>query len=147
MIVEHLLKDGFKACLSLSIPLKTAAVKCGLGCQGKNTLLLTPAWGPRVRLISVLTSADLDVDEPYTKDLCRECEKCIAACPTQALEPYEIKINRCLTYAAEKQDATDVPQDVRELEGKLIHKPTTNSYIECSTCIEACPIGRLRWKP
>ncbi|UCD96337.1 MAG: epoxyqueuosine reductase [Candidatus Bathyarchaeota archaeon] len=147
MIVEHLQKNGFEARLSLSIPLKTAAVKCGLGCQGKNTLLLTPTWGPNVRLISVLTSADLDVDEPYTTDLCGECEKCIAACPTHALEPYKITINRCLTYAAEKQDARDVPQEVRELEGKLIHKPTPNSYIECSTCIEACPIGRRRREP
>ena len=144
MVVDYLRKKGFESLLSLSIPLKTAAVRCGLGCQGKSTLLVTPNYGPRVRLISVLTSAELDVDEPYREDLCRNCEKCVVACPTQALEPYKIKINRCMTYAAEKPDASDVPEDARKLERKLIERPTSNSYIECTTCIEACPIGKLQ---
>ena len=147
MIVDHLTKKGYESRLSLAIPLKTAAVRCGLGCQGKNTLLITPNHGPRIRLISVLTTAELDVDEPCKDDLCGECEKCIIACPTKALEPYKIKINRCLTYAAEKPHAQDVPDDVRKIEKRLIQRPTSNSYIECTTCIEVCPIGKpLRTK-
>lgn len=141
-IVDHLTKKGYESLFSLSIPLKTAAIRCGLGCQGKNTLLITPKHGPRIRLISVLTTANLDVDEPFKEDLCGECEKCIIACPTKALEPYKIKINRCLTYAAEKPNAQDVPEDVRKIEKRLVKRPTPNSYIECTTCIEACPIGR-----
>jgi epoxyqueuosine reductase QueG len=54
-IVEYLINKGYETRLSLSIPLKTSAVKSGLGCQGKNTLLLTPKYGPRIRLIAVLT--------------------------------------------------------------------------------------------
>ncbi len=142
MIVDYLTKKGYESVLSLSIPLKTAAVRCGLGCQGKNTLLIIPKYGPRIRLISVLTTAELDINEPYQEDLCRECEKCITACPTKALEPYNIKINRCMTYAAEKPHAKDVPDDVRKLEKKLIQRPTPNSYVECTICIEACPIGK-----
>ena len=142
MIVDHLTRKGYESLMSLSIPLKTAAVRCGLGCQGKNTLLITPTYGPRVRLISVLTTAELDIDEPSKEDLCGGCEKCITACPTRALEPYNIKINRCLTYAAEKLDAQDVPEDVRTAEKRLIQRPTSHSYIECSTCIEACPISK-----
>lgn len=141
-IVDYLTKKGYESRLSLTIPLKTAAVRCGLGCQGKNTLLITPNHGPRTRLISVLTTAKLDADEPYKDDLCGECEKCIVACPTKALEPYKIKINRCLTYAAEKPHAQDVPDDVRKIEKRLIQRPTSNSYIECTTCIEVCPIGK-----
>ena len=76
--------------------------------------------------------------------MCRDCEKCVIACPTRALEPYKIKINRCMTYAAEKPDASDVPEDVRKLERRLIKRPTPNSYMECTTCIEACPIGKLQ---
>ena len=104
--------------------------------------MITPTYGPRVRLISVLTTAELDIDEQSKKDLCKDCEKCIAACPTRALEPYNIKINRCLTYAAEKPDAQDVPEDVRKAEKNLIQRPTSHSYVECSICIEACPVGR-----
>ncbi|MFW9831687.1 MAG: epoxyqueuosine reductase [Candidatus Thorarchaeota archaeon] len=142
MIVNYLTKKGYESQLSLVIPLKTAAVRCGLGCQGKNTLLITPNHGPRVRLISVLTTAELDVDEPYKDDLCGDCEKCIKACPTKALEPYQIKINRCLTYAAETPFAPDVPDDVRTKEKRLIQRPTPHSFTECTTCIDVCPIGK-----
>lgn len=145
-VVNYLRKKGFESTLSLGISLKTSAVRAGLGCQGKNTLLVTPSHGPRVRLISVLTTAELDTDEPFKEDLCKDCEKCVIACPTQALEPYKIKINRCLTYAAEKPYAQDVTKDIRKLEKKLIMRPTPNSYVECWTCIEACPIGKLRQK-
>ena len=121
-IVEYISKRREKALLSMSIPLKTSAIKCGLGSQGKNTLLIIPNYGPRIRLISVLTTAKLDIDEPFKEDLCRNCEKCIKACPTKALEPYRIKIKRCLVYAAENPNAKDVPKDVRKIEKK--------SYIE-----------------
>ena len=142
MIVDYLTKKGYESLLSLTIPLKTAAVRCGLGCQGKNTLLITPSHGPRIRLISVLTTANLAIDEPYKEDLCRKCEKCITACPTKALEPYNIKISHCMTYAAEKPHAQDVPDDVRNFEKRLIQRPTPHSYVECTICIEACPIGK-----
>jgi len=144
VIVDYLSKRGFDSLSSYGIPLKTAAVKCGLGCQGKNTLLVTPRLGPRVGLISVLTTAELDIDEPYKEDLCGNCEKCLVACPTKALKPYRLKINRCMTYSAESPLSSDVPEDVRKLEKKLIQRPTSNSYIECTTCIDVCPIGKLR---
>lgn len=143
-LVDYLTKQGYEARLSLSIPLKTSAVRCGLGSQGKNTLLITPDYGPRIRLIAVLTNAQLDTDEPFTDDLCGDCEKCVKACPTKALEPYQITITRCLTYAAEQPHAKDVPDEVRQIEKKLTRRPTPNSYIECTICIDACPIGRSR---
>jgi len=110
-------------------------------------VLRNKAWmivGPRLRLIAILTAAELDVDEPFEDDLCGECERCIAACPTKALKPYKIQINRCMTYAAEEPEAPDVPADVRSLEKRLIQRPTVHSYVECTTCIEACPIGKPR---
>jgi len=141
-VVEFLRAKGYKAAISRDMPMKTAAVRCGLGWQGKNTLLVTQAHGPRVSLVSVLTDAPLEPDEPFTGELCGECERCIRACPTGALEPFRLDIVRCLTYSAESPHTTDVPADVRELDRKLIKRPTANSYIECTTCIEACPIGR-----
>jgi len=144
IITDYLTRRGFESKPSLSIPLKNSAVRCGLGCQGKNTLLITPTYGPRIRLISVLTTAELDTNEPFKEDLCQDCQKCVKACPTKALEPYKLKINRCMTYSAENASVRDVSEDVKELERKLVPTPTPCSYIECTICIDACPIGTSR---
>jgi len=141
-LIDFLRKRGFESTLSLRIPLKPAAVIAGLGYQGKNTLLVTPNFGPRVRLISVLTTAELELDEPFTEDLCKYCQKCVIACPTKALKPYKLTINRCMTYSAESPSSPDVENDVRALERKLLRRPSPHSYMECTICIDACPIGK-----
>ena len=141
-VAYYLEKRGFDSIPSVDIPLKTAAVKCGLGCQGKNTLLVTPTYGPRVRLVSVLTAAELDVDEPYKENLCRDCERCVLACPAKAIEPYKLKVNKCMVYSSENPRSSDVPDETREMEKKLTKRPTPNSFIDCTTCLEACPIGK-----
>lgn len=140
-IIAFLREKGYKAVLSTKIPYKTTAIACGLGQSGKSTLLINPEYGPRLGLMAILTSAELDVDEPYTGDLCGDCTKCIDACPTKALTPHNVDIRRCLTYAAENPGKTDLDPDVRELEKKFITRPTKNSYIECYICAEVCPIG------
>src|SRR4030067_3511442 len=61
-VISHLQQRGYDSIPSFAIPLKTAAVKCGIGCQGKNTLLINPTYGPRTRLVSVLTTARVDSD-------------------------------------------------------------------------------------
>lgn len=142
-IAYYLMKRGFDSIPSVDIPLKTAAVKCGLGCQGKNTLLVTPVYGPRVRLVSVLTTAELDIDEPYEENLCKDCERCVMVCPAKALEPYKVKVNRCMVYSSENPRSTDIPDETRELEKRLTRRPTPNSFIDCTTCLEACPIGKV----
>lgn len=141
-IVDFLRREGYEARYSLRIPMKTAAIKCGLGSQGKSTLLVTQKHGPRVSLISILTSAELEIDEPFEADLCGACNLCITACPTKALEPYKIAIEKCMTYSAESPCSSDVSPHVREMEKKLVQRPTKNSYIECARCMEVCPIGK-----
>lgn len=141
-IARFLMKKGYEAIPSFGIPLKTCAVKCGLGCQGKNTLLVTPTYGPRVRLVSLLTTGDLEVDEPFTEDLCGSCDKCLRVCPARAIEPYKLNVNKCMVYASENPRSRKVPVETRELERRLVKRPTPNSLIECSTCLEACPIGQ-----
>lgn len=142
-IAYYLLKRGFDSIPSVDIPLKTAAVKCGLGCQGKNTLLVTPTYGPRIRLVSVLTTAELNIDEPYKEDLCKDCERCVLACPAKAIEPYKVKVNRCMVYSSENPRSKDVPDETRELEKRLTKRPTPNSFIDCTSCLEACPVGKV----
>jgi len=67
------------------IYLKDAAVLAGLGCIGRNNLLLTREHGPRHRLRAVLTSAELPSTGASGYDPCIRCpEPCRAACPQAA---------------------------------------------------------------
>lgn len=141
-IVSLLQNRGFEALWSVRIPLKPTAVQCGIGCQGKNTLLITPTHGPRINLIAILTNAELEIDQPYVNNLCGDCDKCLMACPTKALDPYRCNITRCMVYSLECPSSPDVPDDVKTLEKRLTQRPTKHSYIECSTCMQVCPIGK-----
>lgn len=67
---------------------KHAAVTAGMGTLGKNTLLVTPEFGNRVALVSILTDLSLEPDEPLTHELCiSSCSRCIEACPAGAITP------------------------------------------------------------
>ncbi|MHA1943845.1 MAG: 4Fe-4S double cluster binding domain-containing protein [Candidatus Thorarchaeota archaeon] len=142
IIVDFLHQRGFDAKWSINIPLKTTAVKSGLGAQGKNTLLISPEFGPKIRLIAVLTDAVLDIDSPFEDDLCGDCDRCIRVCPTKAIEPYQLNVTHCMVYSSESPNSTDVPEFVRQQEQKLFPRPTSNSFIECTRCIDVCPIGK-----
>jgi epoxyqueuosine reductase QueG len=52
---------------------KTAAVLGGMGWIGKNALLVTPEYGPRVRLGTVLTSMELPVKADINASQCGDC--------------------------------------------------------------------------
>ncbi|MFQ5827123.1 MAG: hypothetical protein ACE5IA_07175, partial [Dehalococcoidia bacterium] len=64
-----------------------AAIEAGLGERGLNNLLITPQYGPRVRLIAVITDAPLHPDKTRREKLCPglECGVCLEACPSGAL--------------------------------------------------------------
>jgi len=65
---------------------KYAAVQAGLGIIGKNGLVLTPAYGPRIKLSVVISEAPLEGDNIAVEDLCDDCEICIKVCPSGALK-------------------------------------------------------------
>ena len=69
------------------IYLKEAAVQAGLGCIGRNNLLVTPHFGPRVRLRAVIISEELPATGPLSFDPCSSCDApCIRHCPQHAFE-------------------------------------------------------------
>lgn len=62
--------------------LKDVAVHAGLGCIGLNNLLVTPDFGPRVRLRALLVDASLPSTGPIAFDPCQGCDApCRVACP------------------------------------------------------------------
>jgi epoxyqueuosine reductase len=65
--------------------MKDAAVLAGLGCIGKNNLLVTPQYGPRVRLRVMLTDADLPSAGLIDFNPCDDCHMpCRTSCPQDA---------------------------------------------------------------
>lgn len=67
-------------------PHKTAAVAAGLGWIGKSSLLVTPQFGPRIKLATVLTDADFETSSLTVSDLCGKCSLCVEACPYGAIK-------------------------------------------------------------
>ena len=88
-----------------------AAVAAGLGEIGWSGLFLHPEYGPRVRLVSIITDAEIEPDPMYDGEkLCDRCLECVKNCPTDALRKEVKKINRI------------------EIEGKIFEFPDTNKW-------------------
>lgn len=65
--------------------LKEAAIQAGLGCIGRNNLLVTPEFGPRVRLRAMTISVELPPTGPVDFDPCLGCDApCLKHCPQSA---------------------------------------------------------------
>jgi epoxyqueuosine reductase QueG len=62
---------------------KLSANLAGLGWIGKSCLLITPEYGPRVRLATILTDAPLETGEPLL-NRCDDCHDCVDVCPPKA---------------------------------------------------------------
>jgi len=81
------------------LPLKLAAIRAGLGWQGKNSLLVTKKYGSFLALGGILTNATLVYNRQEEVNLCKSCNKCQQACPMKALEQaYVLNKNICLPY-------------------------------------------------
>ncbi len=78
---------------------KKAAELAGLGRVGSHTLLITPLYGPRVHLNSVLTDQILQFDTIIETKICDQCDECIKGCPPAALKKgLEVDRQKCLNY-------------------------------------------------
>ena len=82
--------------------LKDAAVMAGLGYIGKNNLLVTPEFGPRVRLRAMLLDAELTPSGPIDFNPCEDCDApCMQICPPKAFAR--------VIYAPVEMDTDDLP--------------------------------------
>jgi len=66
------------------------AQDANLGCVGKNGILITPEFGPCVRLAAVFIDVDnlpiADINEhKWIESFCETCNRCVKACPAGAI--------------------------------------------------------------
>ncbi len=67
--------------------LKDAAVHAGLGCIGRNNLVITPEYGPRIRFRAMLLDREAEPSPSSEFHPCEHCdEPCRKACPVQAFQ-------------------------------------------------------------
>ncbi len=114
---------------------KAVARMAGLGWQGKNLLLITPQYGSRVRLATILTKAPLDVDGPV-KNRCGDCTACYDACPAQAIKGVNTQ-----THYKNRNEAMNFSRCVEKVAGEFAKIPEVSVPI-CGICIKVCPFGR-----
>ncbi len=86
----------------------------GLGTLGLNCCILTPEFGPRVKVTSIITDCPLPAAEPMTEEMCTHCNLCVEACPIGAIDGQGWKNPfACASYGC------------------------------CGTCMAICPVGMV----
>ena len=79
---------------------KAWAAKSGLGWIGKNGNLLSKQVGSFFFIATLIVDIELEYDDPFAKDYCGSCRKCIDACPTNAIISDKlIDGSKCISYA------------------------------------------------
>ena len=122
---------AYRVCVDTSpIMEKNWGQNAGLGWIGKHTNLINKNLGSWFFLGEILINLDLDYDEPFAEDLCGTCIKCIDACPTDALSPYFLDSNKCLSYLTIEHREEISYKYSNNLDGWIYG---------CDICQEVCP--------
>lgn len=110
------------------------AQQAGLGWIGKNTLLVIPRAGSYFFLGELIIDAELAYDTPAS-NRCGNCNRCIQACPTGALEkPYWLNANKCLSYLT-IENKGEISEEYTPKMGNCVYG--------CDRCQKACPWNRF----
>jgi epoxyqueuosine reductase len=105
----------------------------GLGWTGKNTCILNQQLGSWLFLGVILTSLEPSEVTLPAADRCGSCTRCIDACPTQALTPYQMDASRCIAYLTIEKRG-EIPEEFREGIGRQV--------FGCDICQDVCPWNR-----
>ena len=112
---------------------KSAAVAAGLGWIGKSALFVSPVFGPRVRLATVLTDMPLPAGPPPMEPRCRDCRRCVEACPAGAI--------RGVNYVRgmPRESILDAEKCSRHMKQAYGH---IGRGAVCGLCMRVCPFGQ-----
>jgi len=138
-----------------------AAVEAGMGTLGLNLQLITPEYGPRVLLMVVLSSVEVEPDRKMDRALCQgpSCGRCLKACPGDVVKQWDRDFAACdryrsphgyhmvVDYVSRVIDAGD--SDLQK--AMLRSQDSFNAFQSilrgvgvvtgCRRCQDVCPIG------
>jgi len=148
-IAKFLRNEGYQAIVCEGakeggsiLPLKLAAIRAGLGWQGKHSLLISKKYGTFLALGGIITNADLEHNNVEESNRCHNCDKCQKACPLSALDqPYVLNVKNCMSYQLQNENLPKKVQSVMEnrigdCEKHLDHPLPTNMTESFQTKIE-----------
>jgi epoxyqueuosine reductase len=115
---------------------RTWAQLSGLGWIGKNGNLINKQSGSFFFIATLIVDLDMTYDNPYAKDYCGTCTRCVDACPTDAiLDNKVVDGSKCISYfTIELKDAL-IPEAMK---GKF-----GNWLFGCDVCQDVCPWNRF----
>jgi epoxyqueuosine reductase len=117
--------------------LKDAAVLAGLGIIGRNNIVVTPEFGPRVRLRGLFVDVKLEPTGPLRFDPCRGCSMpCRRACPQRAFR------NSSYSRALCDRQMTEDAENPVLVENWVEDYPAMQVVKYCRACELACPVPR-----
>ena len=107
----------------------------GIGWIGKNTCILNQEMGSWFFLGVILCGLELPVatQVQLPVDRCGSCTRCIDACPTAALTPYQMDASLCIAYLTIEKRGP-IPEVLRPYMGRQV--------FGCDICQEVCPWNR-----
>lgn len=112
------------------------AQRSGIGWVGKNGNLITKESGSFFFIATLITDLELEYDDPFAKDYCGSCTKCIDACPTEAILPGKVvNGSKCISYFTIELKDMLIPN---EMKGKF-----DNWAFGCDICQDVCPWNRF----
>jgi epoxyqueuosine reductase QueG len=123
-------KDAYRGVFSH----KTAAVLSGLGFIGKNALFITPEYGSKIRLATVLTDMPLSPEFPVMTGGCGSCEICKNACPAKAIT------GNNYVYG----EARDTILDARRCSEHMKTYKDIGRGAVCGICMRVCPYNQRK---
>ena len=112
------------------------AQRSGVGWIGKNGNLITKQGGSFFFIATLITDLELVYDDPFAKDFCGSCTKCIDVCPTEAILPNKVvNGSKCISYFTIELKDSIIPG---EMKGKF-----DDWAFGCDICQDVCPWNRF----
>jgi epoxyqueuosine reductase len=115
---------------------RTWAQRSGLGWVGRNGNLINKQIGSLFFISTLITDLELICDDPFAKDYCGTCTRCIDTCPTDAILPDKVvNGSKCISYFTIELKDMLIPES---LKGKF-----DNWMFGCDICQDVCPWNRF----
>ena len=111
------------------------AQKSGLGFVGKNTLLINRQQGSFFFIGHIILDLELEYEESNPANYCGSCTLCIDACPTNALQAFELDARKCISYLTIEYRGITLPEG--------LNKKFNNWIFGCDICQDVCPWNRF----
>ncbi|MEO7404802.1 MAG: reductive dehalogenase [Burkholderiales bacterium] len=139
-IANYILSLGYRAVGSVNDTSQAIpyAIQAGLGEYGRHGLLITPDFGPRVRIGRIHTDLPLAHDRPVrfgVTEFCGVCRRCADDCPPKAIPdgpPQATIINQSNIIGIKKWT----------VDAEKCFKFWVNQCTECGVCLRVCPYNK-----